>query len=64
MKRLIQSLSTLKGWVELFDNLKSVVIFFYLTDMLRAENYLGFILVALIFGFKPFSECVQSRLKK
>ena len=54
MKRLIQSLSTLTGWVELFDNLKSVVIFFYLTDMLRAENYLGFILVALIFGFKPF----------
>ena len=64
MRRFIQSLSTLAGWVELFDNLKSVVIFFYLTDMLRAENYLGFILVAMIFGFKPFSEFIRSRFKK
>ena len=64
MKRFFQSLSTLPGWVELFDNLKSVVIFLYLSDMLRAENYLGFVLVAVIFGFKPFSEFVQSRFKK
>ena len=55
MKKFIQSLSKLAGWVELFDNLKSVVIFFYLTDMLRAKNYMGFVLVAVIFGFQPFS---------
>lgn len=55
MKKFIQSLSKLAGWVELFDNLKSVIIFFYLTDMLRAKNYMGFVLVAVIFGFQPFS---------
>ena len=64
MKKFIQSLSTLAGWVELFDNLKSVVIFLYLTDMLRAKNYLGFVLVAIIFGFQPFSEFVQAKFKK
>ena len=64
MKKFIQSLSKLAGWVELFDNLKSVIIFFYLTDMLRAKNYMGFVLVAVIFGFQPFSEFVQAKLKK
>ena len=64
MKKFIQSLSKLAGWVELFDNLKSVIIFFYLTDMLRAKNYMGFVLVAVIFGFQPFSEFVQAKFKK
>ena len=64
MKKFIQSLATLAGWIELFENLKSVVIFLYLLDMLEAKDYFGFIVVAIIFGFQPFTEFTRSRLKK
>ena len=64
MKKFILSLATLAGWIELFENLKSVVIFLYLLDMLKAKNYFGFIAVAIIFGFQPFAEFAQSRFRK
>ena len=64
MKKFILSLATLAGWIELFENLKSVVIFLYLLDMLEAKNYFGCTMVAIIFGFQPFADFAQSRLKK
>ena len=64
MNRFFQSLKTLKFWNNFFENAKWVVVYSYLVDLNRSGNYDGFMLVAIIFGFKPISEWIQLRIKK
>jgi len=61
MKKFFQSLTTVDGWVDLFDNLRELIIILYLIDLLDNRNYLGFVLVVVIFGFKPLVALSRSR---
>ena len=61
MKKFFQSLTTLDGWVDFFDNLRELIIILYLVDLLENRHYIGFILVIIIFGFKPLVGLSRSR---
>ena len=61
MKKFFQSLTTVDGWVDLFDSLRELIIILYLIDLLDNRNYLGFVLVVVIFAFKPLVASSRSR---
>ena len=61
MKKFFQSLKTLDGWVDFFDNLRELIIILYLVNLLENRHYIGFILVIIIFGFKPLVGLSRSR---
>ena len=61
MKKFFNSLTTLDGWVDLFDNLRELVIFLFLLDLLDNKHYLGFALVVIIFSFRPVAMFIRSR---
>ena len=61
MKKFFQSLTTVDGWVDLFDSLRELIIILYLIDLLDNRNYIGFVLVVVIFSFKPLVALSRSR---
>ena len=61
MKKFFNSLTTLDGWVDLFDNLRELVIFLFLLDLLDNKQYVGFALVVIIFSFRPVAMFIRSR---
>ena len=61
MKKFFNSLTTLDGWVDLFDNLRELVIFLFLLHLLDNKHYVGFALVVIIFSFRPVAMFIKSR---
>ena len=59
MNRFVKSLSTLDFWKGLFGNARFLVVLAYLSVLSEENNYIGFWLVVLIFGFEPVVNRIQ-----
>lgn len=59
MNRFVKSLSTLDFWKGLFSNARFLVVLAYLSVLSEENNYIGFWLVVLIFGFEPVVNRIQ-----
>ena len=64
MIKFIQSLKTLDGWNDLFENLKWIVVLCYLQHLSDSENHFGFWAVVVIFLFEPSAKCITSIINK
>lgn len=64
MIKFIQSLKTLEGWNDLFENLKWIVVLCYLQYLSDSENHFGFWAVVVIFLFEPSAKCITSIINK
>ena len=60
MNRFVKSLSTLDFWKGLFSNARFLVVLMYLSVLSEENNYIGFWLVVLIFGFEPVVDRIQA----
>ena len=63
MNKFINSLSTLDFWKGFFNGARFFVVISYLSVLSEQDNYVGFWLVVLVFGFGPLVDRIQAMRK-